>query len=400
MPFAQAEPGGIGLETLLPISLELVHNGHLTLPQPVPAAVEHAGALVRPARRQARQGRAGRPRACSTPTTPGRSIAPNSGARPRTRRSTSGRCRAASWPPSSAAAPSIATTAFATTAARPDAAARRPKAASKRPFRLLWSCLPRIRALHDASTVSSSRRRRRWRSRATAAAPAARPVARRPARRASPATSRSAARSPTTPGAARLLRPPADPGRRRAAPSQPTPTPMPTPTPAAGARRRRRRADHGRATDGLVDQRSAPLTPQPLGVPGGGIGDPGRRRRRGAPPPADAGSQRRLRSAQPRRYRPPEAIGAQAAAAAAPHRAAARSLTSSTPQPLVTLRRRQPDLRRFALLAGHGRRSPPTRRSRVNTQARVHLHECRPAGRDGLSRAGDRSSRASRSPPS
>jgi dihydroorotase len=32
VPFAQAEPGGIGLETLLPISLELVHNGYLTLP--------------------------------------------------------------------------------------------------------------------------------------------------------------------------------------------------------------------------------------------------------------------------------------------------------------------------------------------------------------------------------
>jgi len=33
VPFAQAEPGGIGLETLLPISLELVHGGHLTLPR-------------------------------------------------------------------------------------------------------------------------------------------------------------------------------------------------------------------------------------------------------------------------------------------------------------------------------------------------------------------------------
>ncbi|WP_421998966.1 dihydroorotase [Reyranella sp.] len=33
VPFAQAEPGGIGLETLLPISLELVHNRELTLPQ-------------------------------------------------------------------------------------------------------------------------------------------------------------------------------------------------------------------------------------------------------------------------------------------------------------------------------------------------------------------------------
>jgi len=33
VPFAQAEPGGIGLETLLPIALELVHNRQLTLPQ-------------------------------------------------------------------------------------------------------------------------------------------------------------------------------------------------------------------------------------------------------------------------------------------------------------------------------------------------------------------------------
>jgi len=33
VPFAQAEPGGIGLETLLPVSLELVHNRHITLPQ-------------------------------------------------------------------------------------------------------------------------------------------------------------------------------------------------------------------------------------------------------------------------------------------------------------------------------------------------------------------------------
>ena len=33
VPFASAEPGGVGLETLLPISLELVHNKHLTLPQ-------------------------------------------------------------------------------------------------------------------------------------------------------------------------------------------------------------------------------------------------------------------------------------------------------------------------------------------------------------------------------
>lgn len=33
VPFAQAEPGGIGLETLLPVSLELMHNGQLGLPR-------------------------------------------------------------------------------------------------------------------------------------------------------------------------------------------------------------------------------------------------------------------------------------------------------------------------------------------------------------------------------
>ncbi|MSP77162.1 MAG: dihydroorotase [Rhodospirillaceae bacterium] len=33
VPFAQASPGGVGLETLLPIALELVHNGHLSLPR-------------------------------------------------------------------------------------------------------------------------------------------------------------------------------------------------------------------------------------------------------------------------------------------------------------------------------------------------------------------------------
>lgn len=32
-PFAMAENGGIGLETLLPVSLELFHNGHLSLPE-------------------------------------------------------------------------------------------------------------------------------------------------------------------------------------------------------------------------------------------------------------------------------------------------------------------------------------------------------------------------------
>jgi dihydroorotase len=33
LPFAQAEFGGVGLETLLPVTLELYHNGHLSLLQ-------------------------------------------------------------------------------------------------------------------------------------------------------------------------------------------------------------------------------------------------------------------------------------------------------------------------------------------------------------------------------
>ncbi len=33
LPFSEAAPGGVGLETLLPITLELYHNGHLTLLQ-------------------------------------------------------------------------------------------------------------------------------------------------------------------------------------------------------------------------------------------------------------------------------------------------------------------------------------------------------------------------------
>ena len=31
MPFNQAAPGGVGLETLLPVTLDLYHNGHLSV---------------------------------------------------------------------------------------------------------------------------------------------------------------------------------------------------------------------------------------------------------------------------------------------------------------------------------------------------------------------------------
>src|SRR5260370_36397753 len=48
VPFAQAEPGGIRLETLLPISLELVHNAHLTLPRLFQLLSSTPARLVRP----------------------------------------------------------------------------------------------------------------------------------------------------------------------------------------------------------------------------------------------------------------------------------------------------------------------------------------------------------------
>ena len=35
-PFASAAAGAVGLETLLPAALELVHNGHASLPQILP----------------------------------------------------------------------------------------------------------------------------------------------------------------------------------------------------------------------------------------------------------------------------------------------------------------------------------------------------------------------------
>ena len=211
VPFAQAEPGGIGLETLLPISLELVHNGHLTLPR-CSSAVEHAGAAVRPARRQARQGRAGRPRAVRRRLClEGRSrrsleqdqelavrraagAGPGHGDHRRRphhlpRRQFHAGCRGGLTP------------------------RRRPKAASKRPFRLLLSAFHdrALMMLRQSLLLAAALIGVRGRGRRAAA----RPVARRPARRPDPPHP-DLRRDHRHPAAPVLLRPAADPGRRRA----------------------------------------------------------------------------------------------------------------------------------------------------------------------------------------
>ena len=105
MPFAQAAAGVIGLETLLPVSLELHHRGELSLLDLL-ARMTIAPADAPRACRRDGSPRARRPTwCCSTWSAPTRSMLPSSAASRRTRRSTSGRCRAACSAPSSTAAP-------------------------------------------------------------------------------------------------------------------------------------------------------------------------------------------------------------------------------------------------------------------------------------------------------
>ncbi|HZL59871.1 MAG TPA: dihydroorotase [Stellaceae bacterium] len=47
LPFASAEPGIVGLETLLPLSLELYHDGHLTLLQVLRALAQRPAEILR-----------------------------------------------------------------------------------------------------------------------------------------------------------------------------------------------------------------------------------------------------------------------------------------------------------------------------------------------------------------
>ena len=96
------------------------------------------------------------------------------------------------------------------------------------------------------------------------------------------------------------------------APAQPTPTPLQA-SPSAPAMQGPPPTTMGSSIN------SAPLTPQPLGVPGGGVAT------LGGPRAADnTGSQRRLRSAQ-RRLPAAGSARSQAPAADAPHRIRGRS---------------------------------------------------------------------------
>ncbi len=53
LPFAEAAPGAIGLETMLPAALRLVHNGEMKLDDAAQGDVDAAGRIARPARRHA-----------------------------------------------------------------------------------------------------------------------------------------------------------------------------------------------------------------------------------------------------------------------------------------------------------------------------------------------------------
>ena len=60
LPFAEAAAGAIGLETMLPAALRLVHNGEIGLQDADPGDVDAPGRTARPARRH-RCARARRP---------------------------------------------------------------------------------------------------------------------------------------------------------------------------------------------------------------------------------------------------------------------------------------------------------------------------------------------------
>ena len=100
LPFEEAASGAVGLETLLPACLQLVHAGHMDLPALFLRAGPEPGTAAGSASGPHRRGRAGRPGpfrrrhalSCSTASI----CAP----RPRTRPMTAGGCRGVSWQPS------------------------------------------------------------------------------------------------------------------------------------------------------------------------------------------------------------------------------------------------------------------------------------------------------------
>ncbi len=103
LPFEEAAPGAVGLETLLPAAMQLYHAGHLTLPALWRALAAQPGAAARPRRRPPRARGAGRSRALRSRRCPSSSTAPRCARSRRTRPTTSAACRAACSPPGSAA---------------------------------------------------------------------------------------------------------------------------------------------------------------------------------------------------------------------------------------------------------------------------------------------------------
>src|SRR5262249_35252675 len=115
--------------------------------------------------------------------------------------------------------------------------------------------------------------------------------------------------------------------------AQPTPTPLqansaPTPTPLAPP-------PTTNIGSGGSSVSSAPLTPQPLGVPGGGVAALGAGAR-GRPPPATGRDPDAAFDPRTAGYRPPENMGARPQPQV--RRTGPRPVPNySTPQPLVTL---------------------------------------------------------------
>ena len=104
LPFAQATPGGVGLATLLGVTLAQVHNGTIGLPLAIELLTARPARLLGSRGRPAGQGRPRRSVPVPSRSGSGRSNPASCPARRRTRRSTDARWRAWCWAPGRRAA--------------------------------------------------------------------------------------------------------------------------------------------------------------------------------------------------------------------------------------------------------------------------------------------------------
>ncbi len=104
LPFAEAAPGAIGIETMLAASLRLVHSGDIALPVLLKAMSTRPAELLGLAGRHAAARQPGRRRGVRPRRAVGARSAPSSSRSARTPRSTRRGCRAAWSAPSSPAA--------------------------------------------------------------------------------------------------------------------------------------------------------------------------------------------------------------------------------------------------------------------------------------------------------